>query len=63
MNTQCADKASLTSDNDRRYYLERAEAELGLAQQANHPGAVRAHYQMAERYLDQVYGTPDENTA
>lgn len=48
---------------DRRYYLGRAEAELALAQLASHPGAVSAHYRMAEHYLDRVYGAPDTDPA
>lgn len=45
---------------DKRYFLERAEAELELAQQSGHPEAVAAHYQLAELYLDRVYGDAAE---
>jgi hypothetical protein len=38
-------------------YLElRAESQLELARRATHPAAVRAHYQLAEMYLDKLYG-------
>jgi hypothetical protein len=42
------------------YFEERAEEELELAQQATHPKAVKAHYDLAGYYLDKVHGTPDE---
>lgn len=44
------------SDSD--YFLERAEAEIALAQSARHEAACRAHYELAGYYLDRVYG-PD----
>ena len=34
------------------YYEQRAEAELELAQAANHPSVVKAHYTLANLYLD-----------
>lgn len=40
---------------DSEYYLERAEAQLSLAQAALHPAAVRAHYHLAVHYLDRAY--------
>ena len=43
----------MTSDLD--YFLLRAEAELSLAQVAEHPAAVKAHYTLAGYYLDTVY--------
>lgn len=42
-------------DDERAYYLQRAEAELALAQNASHPAAVKAHYHLAGYYLDRVY--------
>lgn len=48
------------SRHDLAYYQNRAEAELELAQRASHPKAVRAHYLMAESYLDRVHGRPCE---
>jgi hypothetical protein len=43
-------------DQESEYYLRRAETELALAQSASSPPAVRAHYHLAGRYLDRVYG-------
>jgi hypothetical protein len=53
------------SVDDRTYYESRAEAELELAQQAEHPAVVRAHYILAGNYLDIVHGDgkPAEETA
>jgi hypothetical protein len=45
------------SPTDRSYYEARAEAELQLAQRADHPAAVRAHYNLAGLYLDLIHGT------
>lgn len=45
---------------DLAYFQTRAEAELELAQRASHPKAVRAHYLLAELYLDKVYGQPGD---
>lgn len=42
-------------ERDRRYFLERAEAELELAQRSLVPEAVRVHYELAGQYLDLVY--------
>ncbi|MEO7177694.1 MAG: hypothetical protein ABIW83_02510 [Allosphingosinicella sp.] len=39
-------------EEDRLYFLKRAEAELELAQKAVNPAAVRAHYELAGLYLD-----------
>ena len=44
-------------DQDSRYFLRRAEAELALAQTALHPSAVRAHYHLAGHYLDRAYSS------
>lgn len=48
------------SSHDLAYFQNRAEAELELAQRASHPKAVRAHYLLAELYLDKVHGRPGE---
>lgn len=48
------------TDEDRDYYLRRADAELSLAQLAVHPAAVRAHYHLAGFYLDRAYGAAIE---
>lgn len=42
--------------DDELYFYERAETELELAQRATHPLAVRAHYIIANHYLDRCYG-------
>lgn len=42
--------------DDDIYFYERAETELELAQRATHPLAVRAHYIIANHYLDRCYG-------
>jgi hypothetical protein len=44
--------------DDQSYYLRRAEAELDRAQRASHPAAVKAHYVIANHYLDRAYGKP-----
>ena len=41
--------------DDNTYFYERAETELELAQRATHPLAVRAHYIIANHYLDRCY--------
>lgn len=46
------------SNDDCAYFIARAEAELDLAQRADHPKAVEAHYLLAQSYLDRVYGDP-----
>lgn len=48
--------------DDTSYFYERAEAELKLAQHADHPAAVKAHYLLAGYYLDRVYGPGDDET-
>lgn len=40
--------------NDSRYYEQRAEEALVCAQHATHPAAVRAHYELAELYLERM---------
>lgn len=42
--------------DDDIYFYQRAETELELAQRATHPMAVRAHYIIANHYLDRCYG-------
>lgn len=44
---------------DEDYFYQRAETELELAQKATHPAAVRAHYIIANHYLDRVYSQPE----
>ena len=40
--------------DDNSYYRQRAEAELERAQQAIKPEAVRAHYELANAYLERI---------
>jgi hypothetical protein len=40
------------SDDDISYYRRRAEAELERAQQATKPEVVKAHYELANAYLE-----------
>ena len=42
--------------DDHSYFQQRAEAELKMAEQSQAPQAVRAHYELAQRYLDRVFG-------
>lgn len=49
----------MITDDDRDYFQARAEAEIELAQRAEHPDAVRSHYLLAGYYLDLVHcGAP-----
>lgn len=42
------------SGDDEAYFRRRAEQELELAQRAEDCAVVRAHYQLAEAYLDKL---------
>ena len=44
------------SREEQEYFERRAEAELALAQSAEHSRAVRAHYELASAYLDRIHG-------
>jgi hypothetical protein len=44
------------SPDEVAYYESRAEAEIALAQQAQHAHVVRAHYELAAAYLDRIHG-------
>lgn len=48
------------SRDDPDYLERRAEAQLELAQSATDPRAVRAHYELANSYLDRLYGEGEE---
>ena len=50
----------MTDQKDSAWLEARAEAELGLAQAADHPAVVRAHYMMAGFYLDRLYNPEEE---
>lgn len=45
--------------DDSRYFERRAEQELSLAQHAADPRAVKAHYELACRYLELIHGPSD----
>ncbi len=44
------------SQEEQEYYERRAEAEIALAQAAEHKRAVQAHYELAAAYLDRIHG-------
>ena len=48
--------------NELEYYERRAEAEIELAQKADHSAAVRAHYELASAYLDRIHGDAPRST-
>lgn len=48
-------KSKPMSDEDKAYFQQRAEAEIALAQKAEHPEAARSHYLLAGYYLDLVH--------
>ena len=51
--------ASMTED-DGEYLYRRAEAELEMAQKAEATPAVKAHYEMAEAYLERAAEIAEE---
>ena len=53
----------MPSEADKDYYLERAEAELTLGDEAGDRRAAWAHFQLAGRYLDLVYRGGEEGEA
>jgi hypothetical protein len=44
------------SRDEVSYYQSRAEAEIELAQRAEHARVVEVHYQLASAYLDRIHG-------
>ena len=46
-------------EDEESWYILRAEQELELAQRAEHPAVVRAHYLIAESYLERA-NDPDD---
>jgi hypothetical protein len=51
------------TEDDREYYNRRAEAEIEAASATENSAACKAHYQMAELYLEKAYNDADEPTA
>ena len=47
-------------DDDREYYNRRAEAEIEAASATENPAACRAHYQMAELYLERAFSDEED---
>jgi hypothetical protein len=45
---------------DVDYYEHRAEHEIEMAQRARDTRAVQAHYELANAYLDKIYGEAEE---
>ena len=45
---------------EREHWLDRAEAHLDLGSEAENTQASWAHFQLAERYLDRVYGERED---
>lgn len=55
-------RGSRMDSAEKHYFLERAEAELDLANEATHERAARAHYYLAGFYLDRAHnGSANEN--
>jgi hypothetical protein len=48
------------SQEEQEYYERRAEAEIALAQAAEHGRVVQAHYELASAYLDRIHGEGEE---
>jgi len=46
--------------DEAAYLQRRAETATHLATRAAHPGAVRAHYAMAQAYLDRLHPAPEK---
>lgn len=53
----------MRTEDDRDYYNRRAEAEIEAASATENPAACRAHYQMAELYLERAFSDEDEVAA
>lgn len=48
-------RTTVTDNDQRRYFRDRAEAEIAAASATGNPAACRAHYELAELYLDRAY--------
>lgn len=51
---------AVLSDEDRAYFERRAEEEVVCACFSRDPRAVEFHYQLAELYLEKLYGGPTD---
>lgn len=47
-------RRAIVPDDDVTYYRRRAETELEKAQQATSPEIVRAHFELANAYLERI---------
>jgi len=47
----------MADSDDLTYFEQRAETEIKAAQAAQHPDAVKAHYELAGIYLDKVHNS------
>ena len=50
------------AQEDREYWERRAEEQILLAQSASHKAVVRAHYELANQYLDMIHGDSPRST-
>lgn len=51
------------SPEDRAFFERRVEAEFDAAQSATDPCAVKIHYDLANLYLEKIYGGADDRPA
>jgi hypothetical protein len=51
------------SREDIEYFQQRAELQIELAQRAENPSVVQAHYQLASAYLDRIEGAAPKAAA
>lgn len=56
-----ARRVTVLKKSDQRYFRQRAEAELKAASRTDNPAACKAHYELAEAYLDKVFPAVAEN--
>jgi hypothetical protein len=56
-----ARRVHVLKKSDQRYFRRRAEAELQAASKTDNPAACKAHYQLAEAYLDKAFPVAAEN--
>ena len=48
--------------DDLDYFQRRAEAEIELAQRAQHRRVVQAHYELASAYLDRIHAETSDGS-
>jgi hypothetical protein len=53
-------RSAVMTEDEKAYFQDRAEAEILLAQRADHPEVVRTHYLLAGYYLDLVHSGEGE---